>query len=327
MEQNKELLPAQESRWNRSAVAKRIGALAVTASVITGAAWQYKQIHSGEKVVIEPNKQHHITIDQNIDVITWNMHNETASRTEDLKEMIDQNQPDAIALQEVAADDVDDIHAALPNWYISYVNSDIKDGLLVGGLGNAILTQQKPRSVTSTRIDGTSLVESAYGFVTGLAGDIAHADTDFDRAKRGIQANRSTVALTIKYYDGTEDKDLRIITSHPSGNSSVKRAQFDELVEFIGDDTEEGRPTIVCLDANASPEEIAPALNRIGYITGYNTKPTSTGKDFPIDHCGYTEKEKLGADKTQVLSRFVTDHSALKISFRAGESSTIMPRT
>lgn len=306
---------------------RNVAAIAISTALAWGAAWQYKEVHSGERTSINPAHQTLDVTDQNIRVISWNVHDKASELSTEIADIVKEKAPDALLLQEVGADDLDDLHRALPSQYINYVNADVKDNLLSGGLGNAIITGQKLKSVRTTKIEGTSFVESLGGSILGLAGDVANADTTLDRAKDGTQANRAIIAGNIEYFDGRKNQTLRVVTGHLSGDKTVKDRQFDDFLDFLKEDTKKGRPTIACLDANRTSSQLIIQANDIGYLTGLVDGPTSEGKRSAIDHCVYSGVEKIGLDETSILHMRGSDHDAVDQQFSLGVTKELSPNT
>lgn len=301
---------------------RRLVASAFIAGLLTAGVWQYKQVMSGEKIVYDPLERVDTEPDSKFSAITWNMHHEAYEHRLPLKKLIAQRQPDAVCLQEVEADSLDALRHVLPNWQISYVRGDVKDDVLSGGMGNAILTRQNQQHITSSKIEGTPLIASAWSAIKGAAIGVARANSlsegvsdSIDNAKDSFQANRAILASTIQFKTGQNNKDVRIVTSHISAQGSVRERQRDELAKFTLDQIKDGRPTILCADANAGPTTMIPFFSKIGMITGFNRTPTTDDRKVPIDWFGYSGVEIMGLDQTSVIPGYKTDHRPIEISF------------
>lgn len=319
-----EARPEDQEKKNQSNIftVRKLAIGAFITTLLGAGIWQYKEIMSGEKLVYDPLEYVETAPDSQFSAITWNMHHETYEHRVSLKKLISERQPDAVCLQEVEADSIEALRHSLPNWQISYVRGDIKDDVLSGGMGNAILTRQKQQNTTSSKIEGTPLITSVWGAIKGGAAGVARANSisegvseGIDNAKDGFQANRAIIASTIQFRTGQRNRDIRIVASHISAQGAVREKQRADLSRFTLDQIKDGRPTILCADANAGPTTMIPFFSKIGMIAGFNRTPTTDDKKVPIDWFGYSGVEIVGLDHTRVIPGFKTDHRPLEIMF------------
>lgn len=305
--------PTSEShrRWPRIATFAAVGVLALGG---VKEAWDRIVNTSGEYTLVSPRH----TVPQFIDgrhvVGDWNMHDETAARTDQIRVLAERHELDVIALQEVSADDARALSDELPDWYVAFVMGDRKQRPLEGGYGDVLMSRQKPEDIATASINGTSMVDSAIRAANGLFDDIAEAATtgavDLRHTKDGMQEYRAAIAFTVKVRDGNgELKDVRMMTGHIAHNEVVHAKQLQELMEFIKDNVKHGRPTIFCGDLNALPEEVILKFAELGFIVP-ETRHTSLSHKT-IDYCAYDPEDVLGLGRVTVLKQPRTDHFQL----------------
>lgn len=151
--------------------------------------------------------------------------------------------------------------------------------------------------------------------------DLINGDTSFARSREGLEENRAAVAVTGKAFNGEEEKDVRLITTHIARSPEVHDDQLNQTIDFIKDNTKDGRPTIFCGDLNGLPPEIRIAFSKMsGFITERTTR-TSVNNDRTLDYCTYNEAGVLGLGNVEVVYGFKTDHYPLVASWSlAGEN-------
>jgi exonuclease III len=276
-----------------------------------------KVIHAAEPVTVHP--------DQDLQMCSLNMHDETANKLGMLTKMISKEDCDPIALQEVNKDDMDLLGSFFPEFNIVTVVADaIKQQPKNGGYGNVLMTRQQPRDIKRLSIKGTPLDKGLLAAAGKILPNITVAEA-WASASTALQEDRGAVAMTIKVDDVGKDKDLRVITSHIAGLNingqpdfnlwKQHNEQFAKLLGFIKDNTEKGRPTVFCGDLNASKEEVVPAFANLGYVVptdGVEETLVDTGE--VIDHCAVYEAGILGLGQVEVLKKYKTDHYALKLT-------------
>jgi exonuclease III len=286
-----------------------------------------KVIHAAEPITVHPN--------QDLRMCSLNMHDETATKLGMLANMIAKEDCDPIALQEVNKDDMDLLGSYFPEFNIVTVVADaIKQQANKGGYGNVLMTRQEPRDVKRLSIKGTPLDKGLMAAAGKILPNITTADA-WASAGTALQEDRGAVAMTIKEDNDGEEKDLRVITSHIAGYKindqpdfnlwKQHNEQFAELLAFIKDNTEEGRPTVFCGDLNASKEEVVPAFANIGYVVptdGVEETLVDTGR--VIDYCAVYDAGVLGLGQVDVLKKYNTDHYALKLT-TDGNQAVIEP--
>lgn len=303
--------PFQESRWAYKKIATylAIGTLAIGAGV--AGTWEYLNHKSGEHIHLKAKHKDEPYIDGQINLLTWNMHDETPAHIQDIKKLQTDYGLDAIMLQEVGKDDLEYLHDEITNSDIVYVQGDPRARIEKSGLGNVIITQQSPHRIRSSVIHGTSTVESAMGFIGGLANDvwggIADANPSLKNAKDGVQENRGALSENIEVKDGRQNIDITTMTSHISGMKLVHDRQFKTLMKFITKNTKNGTPAFFCGDLNESQSSTIKKFASIGMITALTTK-TTKNRSFPKDYCAYNSAGKTSLDTAKVLYKYYTDH-------------------
>lgn len=242
--------------------------------------------------------------------LSWNMHNEAGDRWRQIKNLINTKDLDAVSLQEVNRDDFEKLTKKIPDHYMTYALADAKSSPTSGGYGNMIITKQKPKDIDSISLDGSKFWSGVGHTALGFAQDVAYADTGLDNAGKGFQADRSALALTVPVQHGSDQRDVRVITSHIAGDPQVHNDQLSKLLKFVDQQSSKASSTIFCGDLNDVPENIIPKFAEIGFITP-ETKGTWAGPSHKtIDYCAYKPGDTLGLGKVNVLPE-KTDHYAL----------------
>lgn len=255
---------------------------------------------------LEPN------VDNELRVGSWNMHNELSARYNEVKEVLEEQELDVLALQEVDAEDARGLQYHLPEWQTTFVVADSKVEPLQGGYGNVLLTRQKLENISSKVIGGTSIGDSVIRFFSGFGVDVAQANTDFTKAKEGVEENRATIAGTIKVQFGDALRDVRIITGHISAQQDFHERQLEEQMDFIKDNIKSGRPLVFAGDMNANPSEFIPEAAKLGMITPETSNTSLSGRT--IDFVSYRTEGILGLAKVSVENGHATDHRLIVFS-------------
>lgn len=275
--------------------------------------WKYLD-QSGEIEGYTPDKPVPAAIDNELSVGSWNMRHETAERVGQIAKVIKHGKLDVMALQEVSGNDLDDLAERFPGWHVRSVVTDLAARPLEGGGHNVFMSRQSPKDVETRSLEGTSVLSSIAGVITGLGVDVANADTSFEETKSGRQEERAAIAMTIKVRQGEDLRELDIITSHISGEPRVHEDQREKLMDFIDDNRDKGRPAIFCGDLNSGPDEVIPDMAELGFITP-QTGRTATGNKT-IDYCSYYEADILGLGDVAVLPNPKTDHYPIIASWK-----------
>lgn len=265
---------------------------------------------SGEYEHLEPTKNQYVQIDNNMRIGSWNMRGQARTRWRQISGLINDYDLDAMALQEVTADDINTLHKHLRAFHIVFVEADSKQHILDGGYGDALITSQDPQNIQTRSFPGTPLLKSVIGAAEGLGQDIASGDTSFYYTKQGMQENRAAVAETIKVATDGKLVDARIMTSHIAGVRPEHKTQLHQLLDFIQDNESADRLTVFCGDMNTSSTQAIPAFANIRMVSP-QTGPTSVDGGGTIDHCAYYYGGQPGVAHVQVLNKPTTDHRPL----------------
>lgn len=258
--------------------------------------------HSGDYKVYQPTKAQFELIDNELAVGTWNAHNEAAKRRFQIRNLMERNNLDALAIQEVNAGDAKVLSQTLKGWYVTFGLGDAKQHPLEGGYGDVTITRQKPKNIQTRIIRGTGPLTSTINTVSNVSND-------------GIQEDREATALTIKVLTNEGYRDVRIINSHIAGwnpiyKLDIHNRQFRELADFARSQIKENRPTVLMGDFNADNEEALRVVGDAGFQLPFNAASTSTGKFQVIDHIAYYPGGLLGYTHPEVLDQYKTDHYA-----------------
>jgi endonuclease/exonuclease/phosphatase family metal-dependent hydrolase len=297
--------PARSHSWR-----KRVMMTGVAALAALGVGWKYLERPEGVEH-IKPLVHRVAIIDNILKVGSWNMHGQAAERAGQIHKLA--SGLDALALQEVARNDIPILEEAMPEYHIAYKVADKKQHILEGGYGDAIITRQEPRDLDARIFKGTSLATTATRTVAGVATDIIDGNTGLTNTRDGMQENRAAVAETIKVYSSGKLIDVRLITAHLASHldPGVHDRQLNGLLKYVKANTKPGRPTVFMGDLNAGSTEIIPAFASIGFVSP-DTAATSVTSKRTIDHLAYYVTAGLGLAKTKVLPDPRTDHYPLE---------------
>jgi endonuclease/exonuclease/phosphatase family metal-dependent hydrolase len=298
-----------EQRHGGHSWRNRALAVGITAVAALGVAWKYMEAPEGVEH-IAPAVHKVAIIDNILKVGSWNMHGQAAERAGQIHKLA--SGLDALALQEVAHDDIAALKEEMPEYHIEYKVADKKQHVLDGGLGNAWLTIQKPKDVKSLVMKGTSLETTTTRTIAGVATDIIQGDTGLTSTRDGMQEDRAALAETIKVYNSGKLIDVRLITTHLSSHLdlSIHQRQLSQVLKFIKSNEKSGRPTVVMGDFNAGSREIVDAFSTVGLVS-QDTPGTSVTSKRTIDHAGYFMAHILPLAKISVPHDLKTDHYPL----------------
>jgi len=264
-----------------------LGSLALTGLVNGG--WHHLDGKAGNLQHIEPALESIQRIDNQLNIVSFNVHGRAYSRSTELVKLFEGNDLDALLLQEVRQNDVEPLSAAFYNKHLVYVLADGKQDAASGGLGNMIITSQRPEEISTRSFSGNSLGDTILRSARGIANDVkkqlSGEGGGLRNFRAGLQEDRAAVAVTIKARVRDELKDIRIITSHisPSHQSSHQR-QFPQLMDYVKENTKDNQVTVVCADLNVRPDKVQPEMEPLGYSTK-RTGPTSLTTGKVIDYC------------------------------------------
>jgi endonuclease/exonuclease/phosphatase family metal-dependent hydrolase len=293
---------------------RRFGRLAVRATIVgaiaTVAAWgAYQQFFSdsGDIKSWDPSVESQPTIDGNMVMLSWNMHNETSEKYEDIAEIAEKYDVDAIGLQEVSEADARGLHKAFPSWSINFVMADVKTKPREGGYGNVMMTLQKQEDVESLSMPGNSVPDEAQHTLGGILNLSPKEISD------ATQEDRSAISSTIKLNTPDGEQKIDVITGHVGGDPKVHEDQLDSFEDFVFDNEDPDKANLVCADTNTSQEEFTFDMASRGYIvprTGPTTLP-ATNPPNPgkaIDMCAYKPNDIMRYSVVKVLKDYGTDH-------------------
>lgn len=262
----------------------------------------------------EPAEPQPALIDSHVSVVSWNLYRKVSPHVGSIRKMAKDNKVDAFMFQEVSASGFQKLTEKFPEWWIGWDKADPEPGDIHEPLGNVIMTKQEPKDSLRQDIAGSSFNNTLKGVTVGAKRDLLNLDSSATMAKVGVEENRTIATATIKVLDKGETKDMRIGTTHISGNPSSHTRQFGQVTKFLRKDTKENRPTIFCADFNPlQGGEVASEFSRIRYITlqAQRNQPThENGKT--LDYCVYFDAHTLatsGLGKTTVLTKYrSSDH-------------------
>lgn len=295
-----------------SKVAAPIGAILVLG------AWKSLE-RSGEYVRLGPKVNKPANIDNKLRIASWNMQGKASTRYDQIGKLVARKRLDAVALQEVTRNDAEVLSNKFKTWNLIFVLGDRKQHILEGGYGNVLMTRQAPRDIHSNSMPGSTFLATVAGGTAGLGLDALTGNTRFKNTKDGLQESRAAVAATIKVKSGDGYRDVRLVTGHIAGvnknaGPEIHNEQFKDFMKFIGRNTSDNYPTVVCGDFNSDPDAVEPALAENRMITVPNQKATTLGGDV-FDYCGYHEASVLGLGDLEVLDSPVTDHRPIIASW------------
>lgn len=262
-------------------------------------------------------------VDDDMRVVSWNMHNETADKYKDLVELSKKYQPDAIALQEVNAKDANGLRRHFADWYINFVMASSSTRLNSGGYGNVLMTRQEPDNVQSVAMNGNTWLSKGWESLKGAVDDVSKADTSFKRTGDGTQEDRSAIAETVELQTDEGLKRVRIITTHIGGDPvkgpRIHQKQFNRLKSWTFNNEKNDEATVLCMDTNGALEDTTFDFAEKGYITPTIDETTvvtknPNAKGQSIDQCVYKPNDILRLSKVQVLRQYATDHFAILFS-------------
>lgn len=280
-------------------------------------AWKYLD-KSGEVAGYTPDHPVPAAIDNELNICSWNMEHQTAERVDQIAKVISHGKLDVMALQEVSGDDLDDLQNRFEGWYINPVVTDLAARPLEGGGYNVLMSKQEPKNVQTKSLNGTSFKDTLVGVVTGLGADVANADTSLNNATDGRQEKRAAIAMTIKVRQGKQLRDVRVVTSHISGDDRVHEDQREDLIDLVKDTN---LPVIFAGDLNATPETIRNAFkdtdgNKENDPEFRVAKTGATSIDNRIiDYYIYNHPEALLRAYAKAMPNPKTDHYPIRFKW------------
>lgn len=293
--------------------------MAAAAAIVTlGLAAHENYDRSGEITSYDPIKKGSHLIDNKLNVLSWNMHNETSEKYVEIGSIVKSHKIDAVALQEISANDAKGLSKYFPEAYIKYAMADAKTKITDGGYGNVLMTFQEQKGADAVSIDGNSTVEAALNAATGFladASDLALGQGhSFKHTKDATQEDRSALSSTIQVQQGDSLTDVRIITGHVgSVNEELLEEQYDQLHDYLRGEAEENEAAVFCGDINIGQEKAIPSFLRIGFYAYQTARTTQSGTN--TDYCAYRPGGTFGSGEVRVLKNH-TDHYALVGSWK-----------
>lgn len=304
-------------RRRRIITPKRI--LAVGAAIVAlGLAAHESYDRSGEITSYDPIKKGSHLVDNKLNILNWNMHNETSEKYKEIKAIVREENIDVVALQEVSANDAKGLSKYFPGAYIKFAMADAKSKLIDGGYGNVLMTFQEQKDVEAASIDGNFVGEAAISATTGFVADASELaqgqSHSFRHMKDATQEDRSALASTIQVQQRDGLADVRIMTGHVgSPDDELHEEQYDKLRDFVRVNAEESEAAVFCGDINLGPERVIPSLLRIGFYAHQTARTTLSGVN--TDYCAYYPGSTFGSGEVTVLGNH-TDHFALVGSWK-----------
>ncbi len=267
---------------------------------------------AGDLALIEDNDK------QQLRVASWNMHQETNQRIEQIAQLLEEEKLDALVLQEVLASDAETLAASLPGYQVSFAVAEV---LNKGqDYGNVNITKMPPHEITAIKLAGTSIPETVGNLITGLPQDIYNqlfVDSDDYRPWGNIntswQENRTAQRSTIISDLGGQAIEVAITGTHLShiSDSPVHARQLKQLAEFAKTTPEDGI-AVICGDFNTMNHTAIDQLfpNYYRPVTG----PSTDYFDQPIDLCLTNADPDKYTVSARVLDQYATDHYAINMN-------------
>lgn len=294
----------------RSMSRRVIGAVAAIAVAAVGMKAVNFLEKSGEYQTYPPVEEKVILPDNRYNVISWNMHNETAKRIAELKKIAEKKDIDAFVLQEVNTRDSKILKQNFPEWQTTYFLADTRQEILSRGFGNVIMTKHKQKDIDPIAIEGNSAGESGVKMALGAVIDFWNEDREMTESRKALLENRVIGAVTVEVptYWRQEPQDIRLITAHIAGGEA-NDSQMGKVLEYVNSNAKEDRPTIFLGDLNRDPEDVIPEFANIKFIVPV-TESTSVTSGRTIDYGAYQMSRVLGVGEAEVLYSHKTDHYA-----------------
>lgn len=295
------LKEARKRRFRRVRKAAAVLAMSAATAAASAAGLSYLN-KSGDLKVAHATAHSFEEPDNNLRVVSWNMHNQAIARIDEIKELIESENPDVIMLQEVNAEDANLLHYALPEWNIAFGLADTKQEFLKGGFGDVIMTRQEIKSAKSFRIKGDSAITYIGATILGAGADAVHLDPSLKESKSKEKENREALVATIEVPVGDQSEGV-FATSHITNHASSNPAQLKKLLTIIKGSA------VFCGDLNASPSEVIWDFIDSKFRVP-KTGHTSVNDPVTIDYCAGSRSAGLGT--TKILKQFKTDHYAIE---------------
>lgn len=287
-------------QWLRNAAA--IGGIVVTG---LGAIQYVFGDESGEVSSYSPATVQEKVIDNDVRVLSWNMYNRLGFKYKDLKQLIDEHNPDVVALQEVNVKDAESLEEHFNDWFIYFVMADKNTK---GGYGNVLMSQQEIENIDSLAMPGNSLKSKLQNIPVGLARDITNVDPTFRQASDATQERRSAISGVVDVPTPEGLRKVRFVTSHLNGDPRVgpktNTRQFEEFTDWIFDGDRGNMATVGCADFNSGQERTAFTFAEHGYIVPISGPTTVANNGQPgkaIDQCFYKPEETVRLSTVDVL--------------------------
>lgn len=270
---------------------------------------------SGEGTLIPAIKPSFGSIDNQFNIGSWNAQGKIRFRIKQLQEFNEDDNLDALALQEVTVEDAQLIRKQFKNWNVYSMLADTKQEALSGGYGNILMTRQKPTNAETESLKGESFKVTVAKTTAAGVIDLSHLDTRFSRSRQSMRENRAIGGFTIQAFNGVKPVDIRVITTHLSNHKDTNPQHAEQAFKFIDKNTSDDYATIVCGDFNMVPKAAVKLFTdhqyRVDYTaaTTYDKTGRSPGKT--IDYCAYHGIDMIGLSDTQRRLQYRTDHYAI----------------
>lgn len=313
---SREIVPqAREPDKPRRLSPRRIGAIGLAAASLAFAAYQSYD-KSGDVTSYGPIKKGTELIDNEFNVLNWNMHNETSEKYSEIRDIIQKHDVDIATLQEVSAKDAKGLHRQFPTAQVRFAMADAKMKVLEGGFGNVIMSFQEQKDVSAIAIKGNSIPDAAVKTAGGIVIDAINLDASLKKTKDATQEDRSAVASTVQVQNGNKLANVRVITGHVgSPNPELHETQYAAFRKFVEDNIEENQATVMCGDINMNESVVISDYLHSGIYIHDTRRPTGIAGST-LDHCGYRPGGVLDYGEVRVLPNH-TDHYALLGSWTA----------
>jgi endonuclease/exonuclease/phosphatase family metal-dependent hydrolase len=273
---------------------------------------------SGQVTSYPAAKQEAITSGKNLRIINLNMENKVYIKRAELKQMIQEREPDVVMIQEANSDDVELLQYSFPNWNIYDGLADTKQEIFSGGYSDVIMSEQALKDVKSDSLAGDSLLEYGRHSALGLGEDAISTAANFDptlkSSRTNVSENREALSGTLTVGDGENEQDIRLVTSHlerpVAGNEHKQKLHEKQFNKLKGIIKNSGDKVVACADFNAEPNKFVNAFLDIKYLPLWTYKSTLVNVNKTIDAC---VTHGLAPGRIRRLSKYKTDHYAIEL--------------
>jgi exonuclease III len=306
LHQNPELV-SQPSR-RRSRLRKASGYIVATVCGMTftvgagGIAWHMLNDDNGETIEYPATVSEHPKIDSELVIASYNAEGIAAEEHKRIERLFKEEHVDALAMQEVTANDASILHAYLPDKNIVVVKASGTQHAFDGGYVDLWITNQPPKNIEAKSIQGTGYFETLFRGAGLVGQDVASAATlhqdglSLNNTSEALEEGRAALKIEIPVLYKDKLVDVVLITGHIAGRKSydykTHDRQYGEYRQYAAENVKKGRPIFEVGDENELndkaremwTEQTSPAFSTTDVDP--NSPPTSDGGKA-IDRAAY----------------------------------------